>query len=169
MKVITILSAVALLASAALNVFLWKQISAQSAEMEALRASAAEGEAVRAENETLKRQSVAPSPTADADSRELARVRNEVGQLRKQAAEADKLRAQAGEAAQLRAQLATATQSLAQKERESGEAAKLTPEQAAQMEQANSALKAQVEQLTVSLAQAEAKAARPTAAPKRKK
>jgi peptidoglycan hydrolase CwlO-like protein len=41
--------------------------------------------------------------------------------------------------------------------------------QAAQMEQANSALKTQVEQLTASLAQAEAKAARPTAAPKRKK
>ena len=41
--------------------------------------------------------------------------------------------------------------------------------QAAQMEQANGVLKTQVEQLTASLAQAEAKAARPTAAPKRKK
>jgi len=135
MKAIKILTAVALLASAALNVFLWKQISAQRAEMEALRVSAAESEAMRAENEVLKKQSAAPSPTADADSRELARLRNEVGQLRKQAAEADKLRAQAGEAAQLRAQLASATQTLAQKERESGEAAKLTPEQTAQMEQ----------------------------------
>ena len=41
--------------------------------------------------------------------------------------------------------------------------------QTAQMEQANNALKTQVEQLTASLAQAEAKAVRPTAAPKRKK
>jgi regulator of replication initiation timing len=41
--------------------------------------------------------------------------------------------------------------------------------QAAQMEQTNNALKTQVEQLTASLAQAEAKAARPTAATKRKK
>jgi len=41
--------------------------------------------------------------------------------------------------------------------------------QAAQMEQANNALKTQVQQLTASLAQAEAKAAKPTAATKRKK
>ena len=41
--------------------------------------------------------------------------------------------------------------------------------QAAQMEQTNNALKTQVEQLTASLAQAEAKAARPTAATKQKK
>jgi peptidoglycan hydrolase CwlO-like protein len=41
--------------------------------------------------------------------------------------------------------------------------------QAAQMEQANNALTTQVQQLTASLAQAEAKAAKPTAATKRKK
>jgi peptidoglycan hydrolase CwlO-like protein len=41
--------------------------------------------------------------------------------------------------------------------------------QAAQMEQANNALKTQVQQLKESLAQAEAKAVRPTAATKRKK
>lgn len=135
MKAIKLLLTVAVLASAALNVFLWKQTSQHRLELEALRASAAESEITRAENEALKQQSAAPSPTADSDSRELARLRNEVGPLRKQAAEADKLRAQAGEAAQLRAQLASATQTLAQKDRESGEAAKLTPEQVAQLEQ----------------------------------
>ncbi|HEY3198587.1 MAG TPA: hypothetical protein VGJ57_11285 [Nitrospirales bacterium] len=41
--------------------------------------------------------------------------------------------------------------------------------QTAQMEQENNALKAQVQQLTASLAQAEAKAAKPAAATKRKK
>jgi peptidoglycan hydrolase CwlO-like protein len=41
--------------------------------------------------------------------------------------------------------------------------------QAAQMEQANNALKTQVQKLKESLAQAEAKAAKPTAATKRKK
>jgi septal ring factor EnvC (AmiA/AmiB activator) len=41
--------------------------------------------------------------------------------------------------------------------------------QTAQMEQANNALTTQVQQLTASLAQAEAKAAKPTAATKRKK
>ena len=136
MKAIKILSAVALLASAALNVFLWKQISRQQAEIEAVRASAADSDALRAENESLKKQSAAPSPAQETESRELARLRNEVGQLRKQAAEAERLRAQAGEAAQLRAQLATVSQTLAQKEKDFAETLKVTPEQMAQMEQA---------------------------------
>jgi hypothetical protein len=135
MKVITILLAVALLASAAFNVLLSKQVSQQRAELEALRASAAEMESVRAENETLKKQGATPSPAGEAEGRELARLRNEIGQLRKQAADADKLRAQAAEAAQLRSQLATTTQRLAQKEKDAAEAAKLTPEQAEQMQQ----------------------------------
>jgi hypothetical protein len=136
MKAMTILLAVALVASAALNMFLWKQNAQQRAELEAVRASAAEVESVRAENETLKKQSAAQSPAGEAESRELARLRNEIGQLRKQAADADKLRAQAAEAAQLRTQLATTTQRLAQKEKDAAEASKLTPEQTEQMQQA---------------------------------
>jgi hypothetical protein len=135
MKVITILLALVLLASAALNVFLSKQISQQRAEVEALRAGAAEVDAMRMENETLKKQSAAPAPAGEAEGRELARLRNEIGQLRKQAAEADKLRSQAAEAAQLRTQLASTTQRLAQKEKDAAEAAKMTPEQTEQMQQ----------------------------------
>jgi peptidoglycan hydrolase CwlO-like protein len=44
-----------------------------------------------------------------------------------------------------------------------------TKTQTAQLEQANTALTTQMQQLTASLAQAEAKAAKPSAAPKRKK
>jgi hypothetical protein len=76
MKAMTILLAVALVASAALNMFLWKQNAQQRAELEAVRASAAEVESVRAENETLKKQSAAQSPAGEAESRELARLRN---------------------------------------------------------------------------------------------
>jgi len=50
---------------------------------------------LRAENETLKKQSALKPVTSEADTRELARLRNEVGQLRIQSGEAPMLRAQA--------------------------------------------------------------------------
>ena len=64
-------------------------------------------EAWRAENQLLKKQGTTPSPSADADVRELARLRNEVSQLRKQVGEAQALRAQT---TQLSQQLAVARQ-----------------------------------------------------------
>jgi hypothetical protein len=71
--------------------------------------------------------------SASAEARDLARLRNEVGQLRKQAGEAATLRAQAAEAAQLRAQLAAATQDLARAESALADAVKLSPEELQQV------------------------------------
>ena len=71
--------------------------------------------------------------SASANARELARLRNEVGQLRKHAGESAALQAQAAEAAQLRAQLAVATQNLARAESALADAVKLSPEELQQM------------------------------------
>src|SRR5947208_1535602 len=108
MKAIKVLVAVALLASGAANVYLWQQLSRQRAETEAIHANAADVESLRAENEMLKTQSARKPSTSDADVREMARLRNEVGQLRKQASEAQTLRAHE---AQLSQELAAARQS----------------------------------------------------------
>ena len=48
--------------------------TAKRAETEAMRASATDVEALRAENEALKKQNAAPSPNADGEARELARL-----------------------------------------------------------------------------------------------
>ena len=74
------------------------------------------------------------SDSASANARELARLRNEVGQLRKQAGEVAALRAQALDAALLRAQLAAATQNLARAERALADATKLSPEELQQVQ-----------------------------------
>jgi hypothetical protein len=132
MKFLRIVLVVALLGSLAANAFFWQRLSQQQTETEATRAAAAEAEALRAENEALKKQTVTPSGNAE-ENRELARLRNEVGQLRKQAGEA--AAQQAKESAQLRSQLANATQNLAQKEKEA-EVLKVTAEQADQAQQA---------------------------------
>ena len=124
----------ALVVSVGLNVFLWRQREAGRAEAQALSAHAVEAEALRAENEELKtRSSTAKSATSDADARELARLRNEVGQLRKKAADVESERAKTErELAQLRARLGTTEQSLAEKNQEANELARMTPEQIAQ-------------------------------------
>ena len=132
MKAIKVLLAVALLASVASNVYLWQQLSRQRAETEAIRANAADVEALRAENESLKKQNASPSPSADGDTREMARLRNEVGQLRRQTAEADAQRGQAArEVAQLRSQLATAAQKLEDKGKDAAATQWATPEEMA--------------------------------------
>jgi hypothetical protein len=59
----------------------------------------------------------------------LARLRNEVGPLRKQAAEVEALRAQVAEVRQLRSQLAAMKKDLTAAENEVAETAKLTPEE----------------------------------------
>ena len=136
MKAMKILIGVALVASAGLNVWLWQQRAAQLAATETARAGVAETEALRAENETLKTQSAAKPATSEADTRELARLRNDVGQLRKQAADADAQRGQAArEAAQLRTQLADAAQKLEDKGKDAAAALNMTPEQMVQAKQ----------------------------------
>jgi hypothetical protein len=128
-KALAILLGLALVASVGLNVWLWQQSVKQLAATEAARAGVAEAEALRTENEVLKTQRAARPTTADADARELARLRNEVAPLRKQAAEAESLRVQAAEAGQLRTQLALAKKNLANTESEMAEVARLTPEE----------------------------------------
>ena len=141
MKIFTVLVSGALAASLVLNVFLWRQLAQTRALAEARPAAATEAETWRAENEALKAPSAAKPATSDADTRELARLRNEVGQLRKQASEAGSLRAQAAEAARLRAQLDTVKKQLASAESDLAEAAKLTPEE-------HVALKAEAQSVT---------------------
>jgi hypothetical protein len=137
MKAIRVLLRVGLVASVVLNFLLWRDLARQRAESEALRASAAEVESLRAENEAIHKTRTTPSPGADEEKRELARLRNEVAQLRKQAKEADVQRTRmAAEAAALSTQLAEArqrgqagTKVLTPEEMQAAELAKLTPEQ----------------------------------------
>ena len=138
MKTIKILTSVALVASLGLNVWFWQQRAAPLAAIETAQAGVAEAEALRAENEMLKTQRTAKPATSDADAREVARLRNEVGQLRKQAEEANALRAQsASEAEQLRAQAAEAklravikgNLDYSDEEKELARVAKMLPEQ----------------------------------------
>jgi len=113
--------------SLALNIFFWNRLSSQSDELKAAQASASEIDELRRQNEELQANRAHTPDSADANTRELARLRNEVGQLRKQAAELPTLRAQAADAAQLRASLATATQNLARAESELADALKISP------------------------------------------
>ncbi|HEY0550227.1 MAG TPA: hypothetical protein VGF13_11550 [Verrucomicrobiae bacterium] len=121
-----------LLVSLAANVFLWNASSKQRSALGAQQASADELEELRRQNQGLQAaQASKAGATSDADTKELARLRNEVSQLRKTASEVPALKAQAAEAAQLRAQLASASQSLAQKEKDLSAAA-ATAEQSEQ-------------------------------------
>ena len=122
-----------LVLSLALTIFLWSRLSSQSDQLKSAQASASELDELRRQNQELQINRTSVPDSASADARELARLRNEVGQLRKQAGEAATLRAQAAEAAQLRARLATATQDLARVEGELADAMKIPPEQLQQL------------------------------------
>ena len=113
MKSLTIFLSLTLAASLGLNAWLWQQRTAQLAATETARAGVAEAEELRAENEMLKTQRTAKPAASDADAREVARLRNEVGQHRQQKAQADAQQARtAQELAQLRAQLTGAKENL---------------------------------------------------------
>jgi flagellar biosynthesis GTPase FlhF len=125
-----------LLVSLAANAFLWNASSKQRGELAALQERAGELEELRRQNQDLQAaQANKAGATSDADTKELARLRNEVSQLRKTAAEVNTLRAQTAEMAQLRAQLASANQNLAQKEKDLNAAA-VGAEQSEQVQQA---------------------------------
>src|SRR5712692_6245214 len=119
--------------SLALNIFLWSRLSTQSNQLKAAQASASEIDELRRQNQELQINRTSAPDSAGANALELARLRNEVGQLRKQAGEAATLRSQAAEAAQLRAQLAAATQDLARAQSELAGAVKLSSEQLQQL------------------------------------
>jgi len=118
-----------LVASLTLNIFLWIRLSSLSGQLQSAEASASEIDELRRQNEVLQSKRTSAPGSASVDVQELARLRNEVSQLRKQAVEVAMLRAQASEAAQLRAQLAVATQHLARAESDLAEAVKLSPEE----------------------------------------
>lgn len=124
-----------LVLSLALNVFLLSRLRNQSEQLKLAQASASEIDELRRQNQELQIKRTSAPDSANADARELARLRNEVGQLRKQAREAETLRAQAAEAAQLHPRLATATQNLARAESELADAVKLSPEELQQLKE----------------------------------
>jgi len=122
-----------LILSLALKAFLWNRLSNQRSQLKSAQASASEIDELRRQNQELQINRASAPDSGGANALELARLRNEVGQLRKQAAEAATLRAQAAEAAQLRAQLAAATQALARAESALADAVKLSSEQMQQV------------------------------------
>lgn len=124
-----------LILSLAMNIFLWTRLSDQAAQLRQAQAGTSEIGELRRQNEELQASRTSVPDSAGADVRELARLRNEVSQLRKQAGEMAALRTQAAEAAQLRAQLAIASQNLARTESNLADAAKLSPEQMQQLKE----------------------------------
>jgi type II secretory pathway pseudopilin PulG len=119
--------------SLALNVFLWGRVSNRTNELKSAQAALSELDELRRQNEELQVKRASVPDAAGADIRELARLRNEVAQLRKK--EAATSSAQAVEAAQLRARLTAATQQLAHAETELAEGLKVSPEELQQLKQ----------------------------------
>ncbi len=102
-----------LVLSLALNVFLLTRNSNQASQLKSAETSLGETEELRRQNKELQLHQASDPDATATDSREMIRLRNQVGLLRKQAGDAEPLRTQAAEAAQLRLQLASATQNLA--------------------------------------------------------
>jgi hypothetical protein len=129
-----ILLAGLLILSLALNIFLWTRLSSRSDQLKSAQTSASELEELRRQNQELQLHRTSASNLGNDDARELARLRNEVGQLRKQSGDATTLRVRAAEAAQLRTLLAAATQNLAAAQSELADAVKLSPDDLRQLQ-----------------------------------
>lgn len=119
--------------SLALNVFLWGRLSSQTEQLKSAQASVSEMGELRRQNEELQIKRTSVPDGAGVDVLELARLRNEVSQLRKK--EATTSSAQAAEVAQLRGRLTVATQQLARVETELAEGLKVSPEELQQLKQ----------------------------------
>ena len=119
--------------SLALNVFLWGRLSRQTNELALAQAAASEMDELRRQNEELQIKRTNVPDSASVDVGELARLRNEVSQLRKK--EAATSSAQAAEVTQLRGRLTVATQQLARVEIELAEGLKVSPEELQQLKQ----------------------------------
>lgn len=124
-----------LVVSLALNLFLWSELSSQSNQLKSAQTGAAEIDELRRQNQELQGARARAPDSVQADTREMARLRNEVSQLRKQTGEVATLRAQAAEAAQLRTQLAAATQNLARAASELAQVVKLAPAELQQVKE----------------------------------
>jgi len=124
-----------LVLSLALDIYLWSRLSSQGDELRSAQASASAIDELRRQNQELQMKRTSAPDSASTDARELVRLRNEVGQLRRQAGEAATLRAQAAEAAPLRARLAAVTQDLARAESELADATKLSLEELQQLKE----------------------------------
>jgi hypothetical protein len=122
-----------LVLSLALNAFLWSRLSSQGDQLKSAQASASEIDELRRQYQELQANLTNRSDVASADAIELARLRNEIGQLRRNAGDSATMRKQVEEIARLRLQLATATQDLARAKREFGDVVKLSPEQLQQL------------------------------------
>ena len=102
--------AAVLMASVGLNVFLWRELQHQRVDTRAWEARVAEVQASLTEMEASRIQSTNHSTL---DVREQARMRNEVGQLRAQVADAEAKKEEAlREAAKLQSQVANAVQKM---------------------------------------------------------
>ena len=125
--------AVALLASVSWIFFQQQELNRLRPEHAALLAKFAEADEARTELEVMKNQRPAKTGgNAEEASRDLARLRNDVNQLRQQAKDSETQRAKSErELAQLRAKLGQAEQGLAEKNRDTAELAGMTPEQIA--------------------------------------
>ena len=119
--------------SLALNCFLWNRLSSRTDELKLAQASVSEMDELRRQNEELQIKRTSVPDSVGADALELARLRNEVSQLRKK--EAATSSAQAVEVAQLRSRLTVATQQLARVETELAEGLKVSPEELQQLKQ----------------------------------
>lgn len=115
--------------SLALNGFLWSRLTSHSTAPQPQAAADAEIEELRRQNQELEARRKAAVDSAEADALELARLRNEVGRLRQEAAAIPELRLQAEHAAKLfdlltaaRVQLAKARHELDQVSRSEEEA-----------------------------------------------
>ena len=122
-----------LVLSLSLNLFLWNRLAHQGHQLSLVQVRLNEIEALPPQSPEQNQTSEFDS--ADPSTRELAKLRNEVGQLRQQIGELTTLRAQAAEAAQLRRQLTAATQNLAHTEKTLSEVLKLSPEELQKMKE----------------------------------
>ena len=79
-RLILLLAGGFLVLSLALDIFLWSRLSGQSNQLRSAQASASEIDELRRQNQELQMNQTSASDSASANARELARLRNEVGQ-----------------------------------------------------------------------------------------
>jgi hypothetical protein len=121
-----------LVASLSLNIFLWRQREKERSAVKAAQAEAVRAGSALAKAEWSLKNRASAAATGESRDRELARLRNEVGQLRTQLADAEAKKGEAiRETAKLQAQVANAAQKMQELKKESSELLTMTPEQIA--------------------------------------
>lgn len=128
-----ILASGVLVLSLALNIYLWSRLSNERDRLKSALAGLGEIDELRSRNQELEITPERNPESSGKGARELARLRNEISQVRKERGQAAALPAQTADVAQLKAQLAVATQNLARAEGDLAEAVKLSPEELQQL------------------------------------